>query len=96
MLKTPPQHALEKQLINTFVGNHDLICMCDNPAYHSLQILIKQLKPELKQEEIKQLQLCLGEETTTTAANAEDTGIDIGDLEKLFGEDDAGEDVDNR
>lgn len=97
MFKTPELSTKnkEKSLINSFVGSHDLVCYCNNPALHCLQILIKQLKPELKQEEINQLKQCLGDDHTTTET-AEDTGYDIGDLEKMFGEDDAGEEDDTR
>lgn len=85
MLKAPPTSFQKKQLINCFIGDHDLICSCNNPAVHCLRILIDQLKPELQKEDIKQLQQCLGE--TTTTGDAEDGGIDPGDLEKLFSED---------
>lgn len=86
----------KKQLINTFVGNHDLICQCHNPAVHCLNILIDQLKPELQPQEIKQIKQCLGDAPTTP--EEDDTGIDGVDLEKLFGnqEEDDGEDDDTR
>ncbi len=92
MLKSPPTSYQKKQLINCFIGDHDLICCCQNPALHCIRILIDQLKPELKKEDIKQLQQCLGE--TTTTAEEEDAGISPGDLEKLFSED-AEEDTDD-
>lgn len=91
MFQTPNynKNSLEKQLINTWIGNHDLVCLCKNPAYHTLQILASKLGPELNPTERKQIKLCLGDEPTT-AATAEDP--DIGDLETLFAEDHTEED----
>lgn len=82
----------EKQLINAFVGSHDLLCNCNEPAFHCLQILTKNLAPELSKNNKDQLIQCLG--TTTTAATAggeEDLGIE--DLEKLFAEDGTDDDT---
>lgn len=88
MFKTPnlTTTATKKALINSFIGSHDLVCLCEHPALHCTQILIDQLKPELSSKEIKNLQLCLGDNPTTK--EEEDGGIDIGDLERLFGEGD--------
>lgn len=87
--------STKKQLINTFVGNHDLVCLCKNPAYHSLYILAEQLGKELNPQDKQQIIKCLGE--TTTDAEG-DIGIDTADLEKLFGEEDdlTGEDAETR
>ncbi len=77
--------STKKQLINSFIGNHDLVCDCYNPAVHCLNILLEQLAPELQERDKQQIKQCLGETTTATDA---DIGIDTADLEKLFGEDD--------
>lgn len=71
------------QLINCFVGCHDLTCHCNNPAFHCLSILIKQLKPELKKQEKEQIQKWLGT-TEEDVTHTEDFGED---LETLFAED---------
>lgn len=82
----------ERALINGFVHNHDLICICKNPAYHCLLTLSKQLGPELNQQEKQQIQQCLGTTTTDNADGvAEDHGLE--DLEKLFAEDPTEEDT---
>lgn len=74
------------QFINCVINVHDLKCECQNPLFHATRILLKQLAPEITQQEKQQLQQCLGDPATTTTV--EDTGFDTGDLEKLFGEDD--------
>lgn len=85
---------LQLQYINCIVGVHDLLCNCYSPAFHAASILLKQLAPELKKEEKQQLQQCLTEETGTV--EEETTGFDIGDLEKLFGEEENTTEDDNR
>lgn len=72
------------QLCNLVSGIHDISCNCYHPLFHSAQIILKQLKPELKKEEIHQLKQCLGEDPTT---KEEDDGFDIGDLDTLFAQD---------
>lgn len=72
------------------VGTHDLLCECYNPLFHSAKIILKQLAPEITDQERQQLQECLGTKDTTKEEDA--TGIDIGDLEKLFEEDDGDDD----
>lgn len=84
--------AKEKALINNFVGNHDLICMCNEPAFHCLKILINQLQPELSTENKNQLIKCLGS-TTTEEGNGEKEDHGLEDLEKLFAEDPTGDDT---
>ncbi len=74
------------QFINCVINVHDLKCECSNPLFHSTKILLKQLAPEIKHQERKQLQLCLGGEDTTK--DDDDIGISTGDLEQLFAEDD--------
>lgn len=84
------------QFINCVIGIHDLCCHCPNPLFHSTKLLLKQLAPELQAPEKQQLQQCLGDAATTK--EDADTGIDFGDLEKLFGDDEEEEDTstDNR
>ncbi|AHA91749.1 hypothetical protein QKL05_gp1 [TTV-like mini virus] len=72
------------QLCNLVTGIHDITCNCYNPLFHSAQIILKQLAPELKKEEKHQLKQCLTEETTTK--EEEDVGFTTGDLEALFAE----------
>lgn len=74
-------------LMNGFVTQHDFFCNCPEPAFHCISILAKQLKKELSPENKKQLIKCLGEDTPTEDAGTGDD-IGIGDLEKLFAEDD--------
>lgn len=81
------------KLVNHFVSAHDLLCECPEPAKHCFNVLLKQLKPEFTEQDKNQIKQCLG--TATTAAVEEDAGLDPGDLEKLFGDDD-GEEDDNR
>ncbi len=92
MFQTPTLTTKAKQLalVNGFVKDHDYICQCSNPAFHCLLVLTKQLAPELKPEEKQQIKECL---TTTTEEPTGDADIpDIGDLERIFAEDDT-EDV---
>lgn len=69
------------QLVNLFVGGHDLKCQCDKPALHSAEILLKQLSGELTSSEKQHLQKCLG---TTTDHTEENGGVTGEDLEALF------------
>lgn len=71
------------QLVNSFVGNHDLCCDCSKPALHCLQTICNQLKDELTTTEKQEIIKCLG--TTTTDADPGD--VDGEDLERLFAED---------
>ncbi len=86
-MQTPKytERRLKCQLINTFVGNHDLVCECNAPLEHCRQILNEELdkyKPK-----------CLpttstGEDKTTTDGDVkEEDVIEEGDLEDLFKED---------
>lgn len=79
------------KFINCVIGIHDLKCECANPLFHSSHILLKQLAPEIKQQEKQQLKRCLGDEDTIK--EDEDIGITPGDLEQLFAEDDAADDT---
>lgn len=82
--------AQQIKFTNCTVGLHDCLCDCDKPALHSATILLKQLAPELLQEEKDHLKRCLG---TTTGPVEEECGVTGEDLEKLFAED-TGEDLD--
>lgn len=72
------------QLCNLVAGIHDLNCNCYHPLFHAAKIILQQLKPELKKEEIHQLKQCLGEDHTT---KDEEDGFDTGDLDMLFAQD---------
>ncbi len=87
------KNAQQKQLLNTLVGNHDLICCCDEPLKHIFVLIAEKAKPtNFTEQQKKLIKQCLGEEDT--AGDQEDhTGFDIdsGDLEKLFADDDGEE-----
>ncbi len=71
---------------NAVAHLHGLICDCDEPITHSIKILLQQTQPELNNNQLKDLQQCLG--TTPVAAVTEEDGLDFGeDLEKLFAAD---------
>lgn len=78
----------ETQWINITAQAHDLICKCDNPIKHFVCTVLKRQK--FTNKEKQEIQQCLtGTEEDTTLEG----GFSAGDLEKLFGEDDAaGED----
>ncbi len=77
----------ELQIINGTVMLHDCHCTCNNPAFHSLYILTKQLSKELSPADKQQLIKCLGEDHGDTAhGDTEDIALE--DLEKLFEEED--------
>lgn len=81
---------LEKQLLNTVVGNHDLCCGCEDPLLHITNLIFKHAKPKnFTEKEKLQIKLCLGDTDTTdhTATDAVD-GLTPGDLEKLFEQED--------
>ncbi len=85
-LQTPQytSAALNLQLINSLHNNHDLCCGCQNPSEHLLFLLATKVKPtNFTKEEKKQIQKCLGFGDGRTTED-EDTGLEPGDLEKLF------------
>lgn len=84
--------AKELQLTNSFVTSHDFVCNCKEPAKHCLNILIKQLAPELTDKEKLQIQQCLGT-TTAAATTAGEDDLGLEDLEKLFELDDTSEEA---
>lgn len=88
MFKKPAfnNKKLQLQLVNGFVHEHDLVCCCNNPGYHVLQITATQIGQELSPKQKQQIIKCLGETTTGDAEDgAED--LDLGDLDALFADD---------
>lgn len=74
---------LELQWLNGCITSHDFICGCDEPAKHLLKVLIEK-------SGFDQKCLTFGDDPGTAAATtSDDLGIDQGDLELLFAEDDA-------
>ncbi len=71
------------QFMNCIVGIHDFACKCSSPALHSAKIILKQLNPDLTEEERNQLKKCLGTTTDRTDAAGDAAGED---LEAVFGE----------
>lgn len=63
---------------------HDLKCECDEPAVHSLKLLLNQLKPELTSTQKEEIKKCLG---LTGDQEEEDGGVTGEDLERIFAED---------
>ncbi len=39
------KNSLQKQLLNTLVGNHDLCCKCDKPLTHLAVLIFEKAKP---------------------------------------------------
>lgn len=66
----------ENQLLNLMFHGHDMICGCNYPDKH-LTFLLQREKCHLSKG------TNTGDETTGTAKE-EETGIDEGDLERLF------------
>ena len=91
MFISPCTTTKQKQLllVNNFVSGHDLLCCCQNPAFHCAQILIQQLAPELKEKEKEQLKECLTTAPSgdTAADHGPEGDLDFGELEKLFEQD---------
>lgn len=80
--------AVQKQLLNTIVGNHDLICCCDEPLTHICGLIFEQAQPtNFTEEQKKQIRKCLGDGDAAATPEKEDGGFGPGDLEKLFEED---------
>ncbi len=80
------KNAQQKQLLNTIVGNHDLICNCEEPLKHIGLLIFEKAKPSnFTEEEKKLIKKCLGEEEATGDRDADD-GFTDGDLAALFTE----------
>lgn len=85
--------AQDNQLINSLYNNHDLQCGCDNANSHLTYLLIKNTQPtQFNKEEKKEIEKWLGTIMDTTEEDTVDTGIDAGDLEALFAEEDTSND----
>ena len=87
MFLTPSRNTKQNQLqlTNAAITCHDLTCSCNNPGFHTLLTLTKQIGPELTEQEKTQLIKCLGITTADTArTEEEDHGLE--DLEELFAE----------
>ncbi|AXQ66485.1 MAG: hypothetical protein [Anelloviridae sp.] len=82
----PPKYGpkrLELQWLNGCISSHDFICGCDEPAIHLLKVL-------KEKSGFDQKCLTYGDDHGTAGATtSDDLGIDQGDLELLFAEDDA-------
>lgn len=91
------------QWLNTTLGIHDMYCFCDKPWIHMLESILERNNFfEIPEKDKRLIQKCLvsittkdkGDNNHTEDASGthtkEDDGfdIDIGDLEKLFEEDD--------
>lgn len=95
--------GLEKQWYNNIFHSHDLFCGCDSTIHHLLSLIASQTTPSDLPGTQELFKKCLPSTTTgitgTITATAgekeseDDLGIDIGDLEKLFEEDGAGEEL---
>lgn len=87
------EKALQKQLLNTIIGNHDLICGCNSATTHLAALIFEQASPtNFTNQQKKTIKQCLGEDhTTTDIIDEEDGGFSAGDLEQLFAEDDGDE-----
>lgn len=84
--KTYNEKRLQLELTNAFVHCHDLCCDCNEPTFHSTKILINQLKKELNNNQLQELQQCLTS-TATSGDPIEDGVVDGEDLDALFAED---------
>lgn len=90
------ERKIQLQLTNLNVGIHDLICSCQQPAFHTSKILLKQLSGELTKQQKSELKRCLGTEEDTPQDGGDHAivALDFGDdLEKIF-QDSATEDND--
>lgn len=83
----------ELHWLNLCVHSHDLMCGCDEPGDHLLLLLAKKSGYlQIKKEALQTATKCLttGEEITyeTTGEGEDDTGLEPGELDRLFAEDD--------
>ncbi len=76
------------QLINTLINTHDLACGCEDPPSHLTYLLISNCNPtKFNKEELQQIKKWHGDLGTTTTEE-DDTGLQEGELEELFAEED--------
>ncbi len=91
-LYSSPRSA-QNQLLNSIFNNHDLCCGCNEPASHLTFLLINNCNPQkFSPEEKEVIKKWHGDITTQGGDTTEDIGIDAGELETLFAEDDTTED----
>lgn len=85
------KRAVHNQLLNSIVGNHDLVCSCDSPLTHVSALIFEHAQPtNFTEKQKKIIRKCLGDgdHTGETLGDAaEDGGLSAGDLEKLFADD---------
>lgn len=96
-------HQKETQWLNSILGIHDIFCFCDQPWMHLMQSILQRNNFfDIKPKQQRLIQQCLlsitTEEKDTSHLTEENNGtrtnekdgfdLDIGDLEKLFEEDD--------
>ncbi len=90
------ERKIQLQLTNLAVHGHDLICDCQEPAFHSLKIITKQLQGELTKKQKEEITKCLGTTPTTGAAGIKEENGDDDDfgeeIERLFAQDKEEED----
>lgn len=80
--------ALQNQLLNSIVGNHDLICGCEDPLKHISILIFEKAKPKnFTENQKKIIKQCLGEEDADGGDQKDGEDITGEDLERLFAED---------
>lgn len=96
MSSTTPTRKQLNQVINVCCGAHDLVCDCDEPTKHILLHIFSTGEPyHVTKKQKIDIEKCLITIEENGIDTADDIGITDGDLERLFAEDDAGEN-DNR
>lgn len=81
------KNAIHNQLLNTIVGNHDLVCSCDEPLIHITNLIFQKAKPtNFSEKDKKEILKCLGDAAGDTAGkdDAPEDGFTDGDLAQLF------------
>lgn len=79
--------GLELQFYNSIHHNHGLSCGCDDTILHILYIINQQnSSKKLSLKELKKIKCQLTGENGDGDAEGDQLGIDAGDLELLFGE----------
>ncbi len=85
------ERKIQLQITNLTVHGHDLVCSCNEPAFHSLKIITKQLQGELTKKQKEEIKTCLGITPTTADAGIKEENGDDDDfgeeIEKLFAQD---------
>lgn len=90
---TYSQRQLGNQWMNLIYGSHDMWCHCEDVILHLLTIINSNSQFKKPEPEIANIKCLLtGPDRTATASAEEDTGIDQGDLERLFADDTTPED----